>query len=333
MARGLDTRASGLGEALSACRDLGGRRWAAAGLFVAAGVLAAGLMERFSSDELAPARVAVMHNDQLAAAAASADEIKEIERRLTAPNALRKTQYDLNLPELGISGDMRSDAFLASAISVSAADMPSVVDISVNTGDVRVDGMIANYLAGSLVSAQPATGATTDVRSANDAPVPSEAEVRYKLVAKARVTPGPSVLIYQFEALLLGLLSALSVLAFGVAQVLRRKAKTVAVSAAPKPVAPRGILEQIDMLERMWPDTGRGNPLPEGSNDEPEQVELVPARRIVLRMSELRQEAREAIEGPSEEALENVLTDMQSLRDHVRWITAEQLRIRRLGLR
>ncbi len=46
-------------------------------------------------------------------------------------------------------------------------------------------------------------------------------------------------------------------------------------------------------------------------------------------MAELRLDARNAIQQPSEEALEDVLTDMQSLRDQVRWITAEQLRRRR----
>jgi hypothetical protein len=328
----------GFVDVKSAGRDLGYRRWLAAALCVAAGVLGAGLVGQLASDTLYPARITAIQPADKAPAVTTAEILKETQRHLIAPNALRKTLYDLNLAELGLSGDVGPEALLASAITVSQAEMPAVIDIAVKSGDVRVDGIIANYLAASLVSSERRPDAATDaseVRPADDtAASNSSTPLHYKLVAKARVVQAPSMWVYQAEIIALAILSALSVVAFGLARKLRSVvARPIAVPVAPKPVAPRGILEQIDMLERMWPETGRANPLPEGSNDEPDQQQLKPARRIVLRMGELRQEAREAIEGPSEEALENVLTDMQSLRDQVRWITAEQLRQRRLGMR
>ncbi|MCD2179048.1 hypothetical protein [Rhizobium sp. C1] len=232
------------------------------------------------------------------------------------PAALLKAGADLNLAESGLYGDRSAEEFLASAIEIAPSDRASVIDIKVNSGEPAFDTVIANYMARSLSALAPLA------QSGND-------PIRFSLVSKARVQPAASVLLYQAEIVVLSLLLGAAVIALGLARIMRDESQPVERPVQQASVVPRGILEQIDMLERMWPYTGRQNAMPEGSNDEPEQVELRPARNIVVRMAELRQEALKAIEEPSEEALEDVLTDMQSLRDQVRWITAEQLRRRR----
>lgn len=306
----------GLDDALSACRNLKPARWVAAGICVAIGFSAAVALDWRNTDASVPAQVVALADDSGSRVVAPAEAIAQIRRQILTPAVLVKTSADLNLAESGILQDKRAEEFLASAVVVAPSERAAVIDISVATGTPAFDALIANHLARNL-TAPPAAAPG------------SESVIRFSLVSKARVIPGASVLIYQAEAIILSLLMAAAVIALGLARELREKAQPVELPMKPAPV-PRGILEQIDMLERMWPETtGRHNVMPEGSNDEPEQAELQPARNIVVRMAELRQDARRVIETPSEEALEDVLTDMQSLRDQVRWITAEQLRRRR----
>lgn len=306
--------------ALSACQNLKAGRWAAAGLCVLLGISAASLIAWQNPTRVAPAQVVAVSPNNASNVVPAADAVAQIRSAILAPAALLKTSSDLNLAESGLFGDRKAEDFLASAITIAPSERPAVIDINVASGASSFDALIANHLARGLTSGSNAS--TSDGASANP-------PARFMLVAKSRVIPAASVLLYQIEALVLSLLLAVSVLALGVARELRKVNVQVATPAKPATVVPRGILEQIDMLERMWPETGRQNSMPEGSNDEPEQVELKPAREIVVRMAELRQDARQAIEQPSEDAFEDVLTDMQSLRDQVRWITAEQLRRRR----
>lgn len=328
-------RTSSMMNVVAASRQLGKSRWMVAAAFFGAGILAASLIGQASSPSLSPARLAIVAADGTSTTNTASEVAAELQARLTAPNMLRRTQYELNLAALDLSSEPSAEALLASAIRVAPSALPSVIDIAVDTGHIRVDGMIANYLAGTLVAppaqAADASAAKSSDQAGAEAKAANSAPVHFKFVANARVNPARSMWLYQAEVLILSTLLSLAVIALGLARQMRPRVQPMKVAVTPKPVAPRGILEQIDMLERMWPETGRTNPLPESSNDEPAQESLLPARKIVLRMGELRQEAREAIEGPSEEALENVLTDMQSLRDHVRWITAEQLRQRRQG--
>jgi hypothetical protein len=321
MKTGVVTRRFGIVDVVSSLRYLTIDRWATAALCVLIGLSAANLIGRWNGPELAPAQVVVFSGSSKMAVPAVA-AANEIRLRLTSAALLRKAAADLNLSESGVSGDQPVEAFLTSAIAIAPSDRASVIDISVNSGAPRMDALIANYLARSLL----ADAQSPDAKATAPAATPA---FTVSLVAKARVLPAPSVVVYQAEIIILSLLTAGAVLALGLARELR-PAKPVEVPVRAEPVIQRGILEQIDMLERMWPDTGRTNPMPEGSNDEPEQVSLKPARHIVVRMAELRQDARKVMEEPTEEALENVLTDMQSLRDEVRWITAEQLRRRRI---
>lgn len=306
-------------DAFSACRNLKPARWAAAGLCVLLGLSSAILLETRNATQVAPAQVVALSGAGGSAVVSPADAVAQMRRSILSPAALLKTSTDLNLAESGLFGDSKAEDFLARAIVIAPSERASVIDIQVTSGAPAFDAQIANYVARSL-TVQPSAQATPN----------AAAPLRFTLVAKARVIPAASVLIYQLEAMFLSLLLAAAVIALGVARALRVvTSKPVELTSRQAAVVPRGILEQIDMLERMWPETGRQNTLPEGSNDEPEQVELKPARDIVTRMAELRLDARKAIQAPSENALEEVLTDMQSLRDQVRWITAEQLRRRR----
>ncbi len=316
----ISVRPFGIDSAFSACRNLKPGRWAAAGLCVLLGLSAACIIAWQNPTRVAPAQVVAVSASNGSNVVPAADAIAQMRRTLLAPATLLKTSTDLNLAESGLFGEQKAEQFLASAISIAPSERASVVDINVASGAPAFDALIANHLARGLTSPSAAQ-ALTDGATA--------APARFMLVAKSRVVPAASVLLYQVEIIILSLLAAASVIALGVARELRKGNVTVATPAKPAAVVPRGILEQIDMLERMWPETGRQNSMPEGSNDEPEQVELKPAREIVVRMAELRQDALHAIEQPSEDAFEDVLTDMQSLRDQVRWITAEQLRRRR----
>lgn len=316
----ISVRPFGIDSALSACRNLKPGRWAAAGLCILIGISAASLIGWHNPTRVAPAQVVAVSAKNGSNVVPATDAIAQMRNTILAPAALLKTSADLNLAESGLFGERKAEDFLAAAISIAPSDRPSVIDINVASGAPAFDALIANHLARGLTSGS--TASTTNEAS------PS-ASARFMLVAKSRVIPAASVLLYQAEALILSLLVAVSVIALGVARELRKVNVQVAAPAKHAAVVPRGILEQIDMLERMWPETGRQNSMPEGSNDEPEQVELKPAREILVRMAELRYDARQAIEQPSEAALEDVLTDMQSLRDQVRWITAEQLRRRR----
>lgn len=311
----------GLGDALQACRNLQPGRWAAAGLCVLLGLSAAGLLGTVNAPRSGPAQVVALSANAAAGAAAPADAMAAIRDLAMTPTALAKVGADLNLAESGLVGDKSVEAFLGASVKIAPSERAAIININVDTGAPAFDALIANHIARGLAGQNAATA--TKVSNAGS-------PMQFSLVAKARVVPPASVLLYQVEIIILSLLLAASVLALGVARELRARRKPeVVVPAKPAAVVPRGILEQIDMLERMWPETGRQNAMPEGSNDEPEQVELQPARNIVIRMAELRQDARKAIHQPSEEAMEDVLTDMQSLRDQVRWITAEQLRRRR----
>lgn len=318
MVESIFIRTSDIASALSACRSLKPARWAAAGLCVLLGLSASALMEARNAPRAVPAQVVAISAAGGSAVVAPQDAIAQMRRVILAPASLLKTSADLNLAESGLFGDRKAEDFLAGAVSIAPSERASVIDIKVETGAPAFDALIANHVARNL-TVQPAA-------QANAA---ATAPIRFTLVAKARVVPAASILLYQVEVVVLSLLLAAAVIALGVARALRAQSHPVEIPARPAAVVPRGILEQIDMLERMWPETGRQNAMPEGSNDEPEQVELKPARDIVVRMAELRLDARNAIQQPSEEALEDVLTDMQSLRDQVRWITAEQLRRRR----
>ncbi len=320
MFESISVRQFGIDGALSACRNLKAGRLAAAGLCVLFGISAASLISWQNPARVAPAQVVAVSASNGSNVVSAADAIAQMRRVILAPAALLKTSTDLNLAESGLFGEQKAEQFLASAISIAPSERASVVDIHVVSGAPAFDALIANHLARGLTSPSAAQ-ALTEGATATPA--------RFMLVAKSRVIPAASVLLYQVEIIILSLLAAASVIALGVARELRKSNVKVAAPAKPPAVVPRGILEQIDMLERMWPETGRHNSMPEGSNDEPEQVELKPARDIVVRMAELRQDARHAIQQPSEDAFEDVLTDMQSLRDQVRWITAEQLRRRR----
>ncbi len=316
MVGGISIRTFGIGDAVSACRNLTPARWGAAGLCILLGISTAALIDWHNSAEVAPAQVVALSGSG-SNVVAPAEAVAQMRRSILSPASLLKTSAELNLAESGLFGDRKAEEFLAASIAIAPSDRASVIDIDVGTGAPAFDALIANRIARDL-TVQPPANAT-----AADAPI------RFSLVAKARVIPAASVLLYQVEAVILSLLMAASVIALGAARELRSRSQPIDIPARPAPVVPRGILEQIDMLERMWPETGRQNAMPEGSNDEPEQVELKPARNIVVRMAELRLDAHKAIQEPSEEALEDVLTDMQSLRDQVRWITAEQLRRRR----
>lgn len=275
-------------------------------------------MEARNTASAVPAQVVAISGAGGSAVVAPVEAVAQMRRIILAPAALLKTSAELNLAESGLFGDIKAEDFLAGAVTVAPSERASVIDIKVASGAPAFDALIANHIARGL-TVQPPAQANPN----------AAAPIRFTLVAKARVVPAASVLIYQLEAVVLSLLLAAAVIALGVAGRLRAASKPVKIPVTPAAVVPRGILEQIDMLERMWPETGRQNAMPEGSNDEPEQVELKPARDIVVRMAELRIDAGKAIRKPSEEALEDVLTDMQSLRDQVRWITAEQLRRRR----
>ena len=321
MVGSISMRGFGVGDALSACRSLRPARWAAAGLCVLLGLSSAVLIGAGNSSKLVPAQVVALSGTGGSAVVPSAEAVTQMRSLILSPASLLKTSTDLNLAESGLFGDRKAEDFLATVITIAPSERASVIDINVASGAPAFDALIANHIARGLTvqpTAQPNANAAA-----------STAPMRFTLVAKARVVPAASVLLYQVELVILSLLLAASVIALGVARELRGKSQPVETPVRPAAVVPRGILEQIDMLERMWPETGRHNAMPEGSNDEPEQVELKPARDIVVRMAELRLDARKAIQQPSEEALEDVLTDMQSLRDQVRWITAEQLRRRR----
>jgi hypothetical protein len=321
MKTGAVTQRFGMMDVVSSLRYLTLDRWAASALCVIIGLVAASLIGRWNGPALAPAQVVVFSGVSKTAVPAM-DAANEVRLQLTSAALLRKAASDLNLAESGIAGDEPIEEFLTAAITIGPSERASVIDISVDTGAPRMDALIANYLARSLLTEAQTPGAMSGTTAALVAP-------NVSLVAKARVIPAPSVAVYQAEIIILSLLTAGAVLALRLARELR-PARPVQVPVRAEPVIQRGILEQIDMLERMWPDTGRTNPMPEGSNDEPEQTSLEPARHVVVRMAELRQDARKVMEEPTEEALENVLTDMQSLRDEVRWITAEQLRRRRI---
>ena len=321
MVGSISMRAFGLGDALSACRSLRPARWAAAGLCVLLGFSSAALIGAGNSAKVVPAQVVALSGTGGSAVVSSAEAVTQMRSLILSPASLLKTSADLNLAESGLFGDRTAEDFLAAAIAIAPSERAAVIDINVNSGASAFDALIANHIARGLTIPPSA-------QSNSNAPAVA-APLRFTLVAKSRVIPAASVLLYQVELVILSLLLAGAVIALGIARELRGKSQPMETPVMPAAVVPRGILEQIDMLERMWPETGRHNTMPEGSNDEPEQVELKPARDIVVRMAELRLDARKAIQQPSEEALEDVLTDMQSLRDQVRWITAEQLRRRR----
>lgn len=313
---GISARTFDIGDALSACRSLKPARWGLAGLCLLLGLSVASLIDRYNSDEVAPAQVVALSGGG-SSVVAPAEAVAQIRRSVLVPSALLKMSADLNLAESGLLHDRKAEDFLGASIAISPSSLVSVIDIDVKTGEPAFDALIANQIARNLTAQAPANAA------------PADAPIRFSLVSKARVIPAAPVLLYQAEVVILSILLAAAVIALGVARELRSRSQPVELPVTPARIVPRGILEQIDMLERMWPETGRQNAMPEGSNDEPEQVELKPARDIVTRMAELRLDARKVILQPSEEALEDVLTDMQSLRDQVRWITAEQLRRRR----
>lgn len=322
MARG---REFNVAELVSALQLLSARRIVAAGFCVVAGLSTAQLLRSESASKSAPALVVALPTDVGAGTMTTKEALAEARKALSANDVLRRASGDLSLGDLQPFAGGNPEAYLASILQVSPTDRPSIIEVGATSGEPVVDTMIANYLARDLAR-QTAPAAATEGEK--------PPAIQFKFVRRATTVPGQATWLYQVEALVLGVLSAASILALGLARALRRQ-KPKAVVAPPvvaEPVVPRGILEQVDMLERMWPSTGRTNILPEGSNDDPEQRSLKPARAIVTRMSEIRAEALRAMEGPSEEALENVLTDMQALRDQVRWITAEQMRRRRRSM-
>ncbi|HWU61428.1 MAG TPA: hypothetical protein VN112_05325 [Ensifer sp.] len=317
MVEGSSDRAFDISDAFLAVKRLKPGRWTAGGLCLIVGLSASTLLGWSAKPGFVPAQVVALSGSGGTSVVAPAEAIAQLRRAILSPEALVKTSADLNLAESGFLGDRKAEDVLGAAITIAPSDRAAVIDINVDSGAPAFDALIANHVARSLAAQPPASSKTPDEAT------------RYTLVTKARVIPAASVLLYQIELIILSLLAAASVIALGVARELRPGSRPVEMLPRSPAVVPRGILEQIDMLERMWPETGRHNAMPIGSNDEPEQVELKPAREIVVRMAELRQDARKAMEAPSEEALEDVLTDMQSLRDQVRWITAEQLRRRR----
>ena len=190
------------------------------------------------------------------------------------------------------------------------------------------------------VSGEVASGPTANGPTANGQGAPSP-QARYRLISPATVAV-PDVegtLINRVAAALLGLLIG-AVILFG-GRTSRSRTHVIARTEpkmAAKP-APRSILDQIAELEKMWPETGRKNAMPQATNDEPLQHEMRHARQAVTAMSALRAQAQQAANpdfdrdpsATSQASLEQVLADMQKLRAKVQWYAAEQERQLRLS--
>ena len=306
-----------LDDVAAAVREFSPTRWMAAGLCVAIGLGAAVAIDRTMTPPSEPARLVTMEPSGSATSAAPAEVLDAAKRQVSSPQLLKQLVSHLDLSGTGLFGQGTPEEAMKRAIDVSASDSPHILRLSADTGDEALDIVVANAAANALARMSADTSA-------------ADAGLKFVVVAKAaKGAVAPMSRIYQGEAIALGLLSALAILAAGLGRALRNRAIPVEIPVRKPAVVQRGILEQIDMLERMWPETGRTAAMPEASNDEPEQTSLMPARQIVLRMGELRQEAQKAIEEPSEEAMENVLFDIQSLRDRILWIAGEQIRNRR----
>lgn len=318
----------GFPDIVSAVGNLPPARWLAAGLCLALGLGTAVAVGRVMAPETEPARLVTVGADGIATSLPLSQVVDIARQRLLAPGNLMKIAHDLDLSGTGLFGAHPEEA-LTHAIDISASDAPHIVRLAAKTGDEGLDIVLSNYVANSLAR-KYAEASSAAPASDGGATAAGTSGMKFVVVAKAsKGNPAPMTRIYQGEALVLGLLSALAILASGLGRSLRSRAVPVDIPVRKPAVVQRGILEQIDMLERMWPETGRTAAMPEASNDEPEQTSLKPARQIVLRMGELREEAQKAIEEPSEEAMENVLFDIQSLRDRILWIAGEQIRNRR----
>lgn len=158
------------------------------------------------------------------------------------------------------------------------------------------------------------------------------AGVLYRTISSAGTTAidATTAWLYRAEGTILGLIAAATVLLGGRRRQAVRRPIPATTSAAPAPKAqPRGILEQIAMLEEMWPQTGRADAMPLAVNDEPAQHALTPARKVVVEMEALRRQAHQASNDASGATLEQVLADMQKLRAKVQWHALVQERQRR----
>lgn len=89
------------------------------------------------------------------------------------------------------------------------------------------------------------------------------------------------------------------------------------VEKTPRRVNKPGILEQLDMLEASWPETGRGQKIPVAVNDEAAQPIEPDVRELALRLAALRRRAEKAAQAGSQQAMESALSDMRRLRRKV----------------
>ena len=208
-----------IADALSACRSLNAARWAVAGLCVLLGLSSAVLIETRNTAKVVPAQLVALSGAGGSAVVAPADAVAQMRRSIMTPESLLKTSTDLNLAESGLFGDSKAEDFLARSITIAPSERASVIDIKVASGAPAFDALIANYIARSLTT-QPA------------------APMRFTLVAKARVIPAASVLLYQLEAIILSLLLAAAVIALGVARALRVQSEPVALAPRQAAVVP-----------------------------------------------------------------------------------------------
>ena len=244
-------------------------------------------------------------------------------------------KYGPQHPRIRIARNDLHNALAAISLELremSTREASNVRELAARQADEESDLAAARITLNQLekkANAEVAAAAKPAIDPIITGPVP--AVPVYSLISPARyATPGGvSALVYQLEAVALGVLAAIAVLARGLNRALEPEVVPVLTPIRRKAPVQRGILEQIEMLEQFWPSTGRSNLLPEAVNDDPEQKDLEPARQIVVRMDELRREAHKASADQSEEALGNVLVDIQALRDRIKWISAEQQRKRR----
>lgn len=329
-------RTSGFDDMMKAARELSPARWLSAGLCLALGLGASVAIDRVMTPQNEPARLVAIGPDGAAASLPALQALDMARERLASSGMLKRIVSDLDLNGTGHFDAGATEEALRHAVDISVSDAPHIIRLAAKTGDESLDIVLAPAIANGLARepAEPRHTASGDVEKdikvgAGGFQAP---DLRFVVVAEAAEASASAMIwVYQSEAIALGLLSALAILAAGLGRSLRNRAVRLDIPVQKPAVAQRGILEQIDMLERMWPETGRSAAMPEASNDEPAQHSLQPARQIVIRMRELRQEAQKAIEDPSEEAMENVLFDIQSLRDRILWIAGEQVRNRRFN--
>ncbi len=176
------------------------------------------------------------------AVVAPQDAIAQMRRVILAPASLLKTSADLNLAESGLFGDRKAEDFLA-----SGEHSPVRTRLRHrHQGRIRApafDALIANHIARN-VTVQPAAQANAA------ATAPSVSRLSPRPVSFLR-PPSCSIrsrsLFCHFFSLLPSSRSALHVHC-GLRAIRSRSRKTCCGSAAR-------YLEQIDMLERMWPET------------------------------------------------------------------------------